>query len=95
MKPPPLKEDEESTCRYGDLAQRNVRGVVLEAFGVGNMPDLPSQGYLPWLKKCVKQGIKVCRPVMLFFQTLQYAGVVHGTVLHAGWLRGVLRAGCW
>ena len=36
-----------------------MRGIVLEAFGVGNMPDLPKQGWLPWLKKCVKQGIKV------------------------------------
>ena len=35
---------------------------MLEAFGVGNMPDLPSQGYLPWLKRCIKQGIKVRRP---------------------------------
>ncbi len=45
--------------RYGDLKARNVRGVVLESFGVGNMPDLPRLGWLPWLKKTVKQGIKV------------------------------------
>ena len=44
--------------RYGDLKARNVRGVVLETFGVGNMPDLPRLGWLPWLKKTVKQGIK-------------------------------------
>ncbi|EIE25265.1 Asparaginase/glutaminase [Coccomyxa subellipsoidea C-169] len=44
---------------YGDLKARNVRGVVLESFGVGNMPDLPRLGWLPWLKKTVKQGIKV------------------------------------
>jgi hypothetical protein len=42
-----------------------VRGVVLEAFGVGNMPDLPGQGYLPWLKRCIKQGIKVREPLAL------------------------------
>ncbi len=48
------------TClRYGDLKARNVRGVVLESFGVGNMPDLPRLGWIPWLKKTVKAGIKV------------------------------------
>ena len=45
--------------RYGDLTQRKVRGVVLESFGVGNMPDLPAQGWLPWLKSNIKQGVKV------------------------------------
>ncbi|CAL8461743.1 g1274 [Coccomyxa elongata] len=44
---------------YGDLKARNVRGVVLESFGVGNMPDLPRLGWIPWLKKTVKAGIKV------------------------------------
>jgi hypothetical protein len=29
---------------------RGVKGVVLEAFGVGNMPDSVSQGWLPWLR---------------------------------------------
>ena len=47
--------------RYGDLTQRKVRGVVLESFGVGNMPDLPAQGWLPWLKSNIKQGLKVAR----------------------------------
>ena len=47
--------------RYGDLTQRKVRGVVLESFGVGNMPDLPAQGWLPWLKSNIKQGLKVMR----------------------------------
>lgn len=45
--------------RYGDLKARDVRGVVLESFGVGNMPDLPRLGWIPWLKKTVKSGIKV------------------------------------
>ncbi len=41
------------------MKARNVRGVVLESFGVGNMPDLPRLGWIPWLKKTVKAGIKV------------------------------------
>lgn len=34
-------------------------GVVLEAFGVGNMPDANSHGWLPWLQRQTKQGVKV------------------------------------
>lgn len=52
-------------CRYGDLKERGVRGIVLEAFGVGNMPDLPKYGWLPWLRKTVKQGVKVRKHAML------------------------------
>jgi L-asparaginase/Glu-tRNA(Gln) amidotransferase subunit D len=44
---------------YGDLAARGVRGVVLEAFGVGNMPDMPQQGWLPWLRQQRKKGLMV------------------------------------
>ncbi|CAL5222569.1 g4953 [Coccomyxa viridis] len=44
---------------YGNLAERNVKGIVLEAFGVGNMPDLPKFGWLPWLKSTIKEGVKV------------------------------------
>ena len=39
--------------------------MVLESFGVGNMPDLPAQGWLPWLKTNIKQGVKVCAPPKL------------------------------
>lgn len=40
---------------YGNLAERKVKGIVLEAFGVGNMPDLPKYGWLPWLKTIIKE----------------------------------------
>ena len=40
---------------YGNLAERDVKGIVLEAFGVGNMPDLPKFGWLPWLKATIKE----------------------------------------
>ena len=45
---------------YGDLYGRGVRGVVLEAFGVGNMPDRPDQGWLSWLKDQRRRGLQVC-----------------------------------
>lgn len=40
---------------YGNLADRNIKGIVLEAFGVGNMPDLPKSGWLLWLRSILKQ----------------------------------------
>lgn len=36
-----------------------MRGVVLEVFGVGNLPDSPSHGWLPWLKDQTKKGLRV------------------------------------
>lgn len=44
---------------YGDLAARGCRGVVLEAFGTGNMPDLREAGWLPWLRAQRKKGVVV------------------------------------
>jgi L-asparaginase type I len=44
---------------YGDVAARGVRGVVLEAFGVGNLPDLDEHGWLPWLRRQREQGLVV------------------------------------
>jgi L-asparaginase len=44
---------------YGDLYGRGVRGVVLESFGLGNMPDLPSMGWMPWLRAQRKKGMAV------------------------------------
>lgn len=41
---------------YGDLVDRGVRGIVLEAFGVGNMPDTASSGWLPWLRQQRKKA---------------------------------------
>lgn len=44
---------------YGDIYARGVRGVVLETFGVGNMPDLPAHGWMPWLRSQRKKGLAV------------------------------------
>ena len=41
---------------YGDLASRGVKGIIVEAFGVGNMPDLDRMGWLPWLRAQRKKG---------------------------------------
>jgi len=44
---------------YGDLAERGVKGVVVEAFGTGNMPDKSQFGWLPWLRQMTKAGVYV------------------------------------
>lgn len=36
-----------------------MRGIVLEAFGVGNMPDLTQAGWIPWLRQQTKKGLQV------------------------------------
>lgn len=45
------------TC-YGDLSARGVRGIVLEAFGVGNMPDGDQHEWLPWLREQREAGLE-------------------------------------
>jgi L-asparaginase len=49
---------------YGDIAERGVRGVVLEVFGVGNCDDREDSGWLPWLREMRERGV-------LFFLTSQ------------------------
>lgn len=44
---------------YGDLVGRGVRGIVLEAFGVGNTPDTFDAGWLPWLREQRARGLSV------------------------------------
>ena len=44
---------------YGDLYARGVRGIVLEAFGVGNMPWTKETGWIPWLRSQRKQGMVI------------------------------------
>ncbi|KAA6416993.1 MAG: hypothetical protein FRX49_04176 [Trebouxia sp. A1-2] len=55
----PIVPGSDPRTAYGDLVERGVKGVILEAFGVGNMPDLPQQGWLPWLKSQRKKGLQV------------------------------------
>eukprot|EP00237_Pycnococcus_provasolii_P015538 CAMPEP_0205955050 /NCGR_PEP_ID=MMETSP1459-20131121/28743_1 /ASSEMBLY_ACC=CAM_ASM_001120 /TAXON_ID=41880 /ORGANISM="Pycnococcus provasolii, Strain RCC931" /LENGTH=385 /DNA_ID=CAMNT_0053327355 /DNA_START=530 /DNA_END=1687 /DNA_ORIENTATION=+ len=44
---------------YGDCVERGVRGIVLEVFGVGNMPNCPSSQWLRWLEDQADKGLKV------------------------------------
>ena len=44
---------------YGNLVERGVRGIVLEAFGKGNIPDVDEAGWLPWLKDMRRQGLTI------------------------------------
>ena len=45
------------TCSFCTAA-RGVKGVVLEAFGAGNMPDAPHHHWLPWLKEQREAGVQ-------------------------------------
>ena len=40
---------------YGDLYGRGVRGIILEAFGVGNFP----QSLVPWLNSQASRGLQI------------------------------------
>ncbi|OUS46332.1 L-asparaginase I [Ostreococcus tauri] len=40
---------------YGDVYERGVRGIVLEAFGVGNFPS----SLIPWLTEQTAKGLRV------------------------------------
>lgn len=44
---------------YGNLWERGVRGAVLEAYGVGNMPDTKTAGWMDWLKDQRDLGLEV------------------------------------
>ncbi|KAG2500713.1 hypothetical protein HYH03_001478 [Edaphochlamys debaryana] len=56
----PVVPGSDPRMAYGDLYGRGVRGVVLEAFGVGNLPDQTSFGWLPWLREQTARGLQVC-----------------------------------
>eukprot|EP00198_Chlamydomonas_reinhardtii_P004437 XP_001693773.1 predicted protein [Chlamydomonas reinhardtii] len=56
----PVVPGSDPRTAYGDLYGRGVRGVVLEAFGVGNLPDQTSFGWIPWLKEQTAKGLQVC-----------------------------------
>lgn len=56
----PVVPGSDPRTAYGDLYGRGVRGVVLEAFGVGNLPDQSGDGWLPWLKDQTAKGLQVC-----------------------------------
>lgn len=44
---------------YGELSKRGVKGIFVEAFGVGNLPDVRGAFWIDWLEKQKKQGVLV------------------------------------
>lgn len=55
-----------------------MRGIVLEAFGVGNMPDNPDAGWLPWLKDQRRKGL------MIYLASQCRAGPLHPELYRSG-----------
>ncbi|KAL4445421.1 hypothetical protein ABPG77_011246 [Micractinium sp. CCAP 211/92] len=55
----PIIPGSDPRAMYGDVAARGVKGLVLESFGVGNMPDRPDSGWLPWLREQRRKGVLV------------------------------------
>lgn len=55
----PIVPGADPRATYGDLVARGVNGIVLEAFGVGNMPDQRGSGWLPWLRAQRAAGLEV------------------------------------
>ena len=55
----PIVPGSNPNIAYGDLVKRGVKGIVLETFGVGNMPDGDAAGWIPWLRKQRKAGLLV------------------------------------
>lgn len=63
---------------YGDLYSRGVRGIVLEAFGVGNMPWTRQTGWIPWLRSQRKQGMAI------YLTSQCESGVLHPELYKTG-----------
>ncbi len=63
---------------YGDLTVKGIRGIILESFGVGNMPDLPQQGWMPWLRSQRKKGL------MVYLGSQCLTGPMHPELYKAG-----------
>ena len=53
----PICPSQDPFVAYGDLAGRGVCAMLLEVFGTGNMPDLESDGWLPWIRWQRDQGL--------------------------------------
>ncbi|EFJ50143.1 hypothetical protein VOLCADRAFT_89234 [Volvox carteri f. nagariensis] len=87
----PVVPGSDPRIAYGDLYGRGVRGVVLEAFGVGNLPDQASYGWLPWLKDQTAKGLQLTAhrlfPVNQVCLTSQCSsGPLHPALYRAGQL---------
>ena len=71
---------------FGNFAENEgPRGIVLEAFGVGNFNDLEEGGFVPWIEEQRKRGIEV------LLSSQCHAGELHPELYRSG--RGALLAG--
>jgi len=43
---------------YGSVAERGIRGVILEVFGVGNCDDRDEAGWIPWVRDMRVEGVE-------------------------------------
>lgn len=82
----PIVPGSDPRMAYGDVWARGVRGVVLEVFGVGNMPDTIEAGWLPWLEEQRSKGLKV------YLTSQCAAGRLHPELYRAG--TAALTLGC-
>jgi L-asparaginase len=76
---------------YGNLYGRGVRGIVLEVFGTGNLPDLDAHGWLPWLAEQRAAGLQV------YLTSQCGGGMLHPELYRSGALALLLgvEAGPW
>ena len=73
---------------FGSLAggdDGGPRGIILEAFGVGNFNDLEEAGLVPWIKEQRRRGVEV------LLSSQCHAGELHPELYRSG--RGALLAG--
>jgi len=74
----PIVPGSDPRVAYGDLMGRGVRGVILESFGVGNMPDTPEHGWMQWLRDQRKKGLQI------YLASQCRLGELHPELYHAG-----------
>ncbi len=64
--------------------------------GVGNMPDLPQQGWLPWLKSQRKKGLQVRHHLQTASPHTEHAVLLHAAYTGAiGMHHLTLSMLCW
>ena len=44
---------------YGDVSARAVKAILVEAFGLCNLPDTPEAGFITWIAQQRAAGVRV------------------------------------
>lgn len=55
----PIVPGVDPNVAYGDMVGRGLRGVVIESFGVGNVPDCAGSAWGEWLAAQRKKGLRI------------------------------------